>query len=67
MSANKENVEKPAKQNAIEKKQDFSENAELMRKMLQDEMKSKLADEIKNNSANFVTTLKNMLADDKKK
>lgn len=67
MSAKKENIEKTDKKNAIEKKQDYSENAELMRKMLQDEMKNKLSDEIKNNSAHFLTTLKNMLADDKKK
>lgn len=67
MSAKKENIEKTDKKNAIEKKQDYSENAELMRKMLQDEMKNKLSDEIKNNSEHFLTTLKNMLADDKKK
>lgn len=67
MSANKDNSEKLDNSKAIEKKINYSENEELMKKMLHDEMKNKLSDEIKNNSVHFLTTLKNMLAEDKKK
>lgn len=67
MSANKDNSEKLDNSKAIEKKINYSENEELMKKMLHDEMKNKLSDQIKNNSTQFLNTLKNMLADDKKK
>ncbi len=67
MSANKDNSEKLDNSKAIEKKINYSENEELMKKMLHDEMKNKLSDQIKNNSTQFLNTLKNMLAEDKKK
>lgn len=67
MSANKDNSEKLDNSKTIEKKINYSENEELMKKMLHDEMKNKLSDQIKNNSTQFLNTLKNMLAEDKKK
>lgn len=65
MSAKNENIDNSEKQ--ISLKKNSGESEELMKKMLHDEMKNKLSEEIKNNSTQFMHTLKNLLTDDKKK